>query len=231
MPSSSSLPGPDLEAPLAELVEAADPLDRVVAGPVLHRQLVEPLERRRAITSRAAAPRPPPRRRPPTTPRRRISAGSVSPWPTTVTRISAKVMNRIRSRSGSGRAGVGLERQRQRGGERDRAAHPRPGRHDPLRAAHPPLALRGPPIERPDQVGHREHPGEARADHGGADERGVADHLAGAVAVEPVDDHRQLQPDQDEQGGVEEEDEDLPDRGSPAGRVWGEISSGARQPR
>ena len=36
------------------------------------------------------------------TPRRRISHGSVRPCPTTVTRISAKVMNWISSRPGSG---------------------------------------------------------------------------------------------------------------------------------
>ena len=39
------LAGAHLEAPLAELVQAAHALDRVVARPFLDRQLVEPLER------------------------------------------------------------------------------------------------------------------------------------------------------------------------------------------
>src|SRR5919198_2416108 len=40
------LPRPHLEAPLAELVEGADSLDRPVAGPLLALQLVDPLQRR-----------------------------------------------------------------------------------------------------------------------------------------------------------------------------------------
>ena len=146
------------------------------------------------------------------TPRRRIRYGSVSPWPTTVTRISAKVMNRIRSRSGSGApASVSS-------GSASAAASetaPRiPAQADTIRGRAPTRRARccGPAIQRPDHVGHREHEREAGTDHGGADERRVADQLAGRVGVEPVGDHRQLQPDQDEQRGVEEEDEDLPDR-------------------
>jgi hypothetical protein len=70
--------------------------------------------------------------------------------------------------------------------------------------------LLGSAIKRTDQVGHREHEGEPRRDDGAADERGVAHELAGAVGVETIRDHGQLEPDQDEEGRVEEEDEDLP---------------------
>ena len=120
-------------------------------------------------------------------------------------------MNRIRSRSGSGApASVSS-------GSASAAASetaPRiPAQADTIRgrAAHPPFPLRGPAIQRPDHVGHREHEDEAGADHGGADKRRVADQLAGRIGVEAIRYHRQLQPDQDEQRGVEEEDEDLPD--------------------
>ena len=91
-------------------------------------------------------------------------------------------MKRIRSRSGSGApASVSS-------GSASAAASetaPRiPAQADTIRdaRAHPPLPLLGPAIERPDHVGHREHQDEAGADHGGADERRVADQLAGRVA-------------------------------------------------
>ena len=128
-------------------------------------------------------------------------------------------MKRIRSRSGSGApASVSS-------GSASAAASetaPRiPAHADTIRCARPTRRARccGPAIERPDHVGHRECEDEAGTDHRGADERRVADQLAGRIGVEAVGDHRQLQPDQDEQRGVEEEDEDLPDRGALEARL------------
>ena len=97
------LPRADLEPALAEGVEAADAVDRLVAGPVLELELVEALERRTCgdepgldllalLLGAVVEARP----------AGGSANGSVRPWPTTVTRIRAKVMNRIRSRPGSG---------------------------------------------------------------------------------------------------------------------------------
>ena len=72
-------------------------------------------------------------------------------------------------------------------------------RDDPGAPVGAPRALRGPPVDRPDDEGDDEVPEEADRDHRGADGRRVADHLAGGPSGEPVDDHRQLQADQDEQ--------------------------------
>ena len=144
------------------------------------------------------------------TPRRRISHGSVRPCPTTVTRISAKVMNWISSRPGSGSPASVFERQRQRRGQRDRAAHARPAADDAEAPARAARALRGAPVERPDERRDDEVPQEADRDHRRADRGRVADHLARRQAAEAVDDRRQLQADQDEEGGVEQEGEDRP---------------------
>ncbi len=55
----------------------------------------------------------------------------------------------------------------------------------------------------PDQAGH---------DHDEADRHAPPQQLAGRLPGQPVEDHRELQPDQHEQQRVEDEDEDLPDR-------------------
>ena len=63
------------------------------------------------------------------TPSQRISGGSVSPCSTSVTKITAKVRKRIRSRCGKSL------RERERGGQRDRAAHARPADDRPRAAS------------------------------------------------------------------------------------------------
>ena len=65
----------DLEAPLAELVEPADPLDGAVAGPVLAPRARRPVRARRGRSPAGrGAPRSPPRCRP----RRRRGGGSAT---------------------------------------------------------------------------------------------------------------------------------------------------------
>jgi len=96
------------------------------------------------------------------------------------------------------------------GGERDGTANPRPSGDDALPRARAPRALLGPPVERPDHVGDGENPEQPCSDDRRAHERRVAEHLPGAAPVEPVDDHGQLQPDEDEQRRVQQKDEDLP---------------------
>ncbi len=70
----------------------------------------------------------------------------------------------------------------------------------------------GPPVEGPDQVGGCQGPYEADRDHRRAHQQRVPDHLSGGLPAQSLDDDRQLQSDQDEEGGVEEEAEDRPHR-------------------
>ena len=62
------------------------------------------------------------------------------------------------------------------------------------------------------RYGIGERPQEANPDHDDADQRRVPDHLPHRLALEPVDDQRQLQADEDEQGRVEQEREHRPER-------------------
>ena len=84
----------------------------------------------RAIVSRARSSSRSSSSVSPTSPTFRISHGSVSPWPTTVTKISANVMNWISSRPGSGSPPSVSGRQGERGRQRNGAAHARPAADD-----------------------------------------------------------------------------------------------------
>ena len=70
--------------------------------------------------------------------------------------------------------------------------------------------LRRPTVERPDQVRDEKFQTKRTAITAAQTGRRVADDLAGGPAREPVEDHRQLQPDQDEQRRVEQEGEHRP---------------------
>ena len=108
----------------------------------------------------------------------RIRNGSVSPWPTSVARITANVRKITRSRSGksTGRA--------QRGGERDDAAHPGP-RDDARRSAAPGTArARGSGAERRAGRRCREDPDDPGHDRRRGDRDGQAEQLPGRVPAE-----------------------------------------------
>src|SRR5207248_2453931 len=193
------LPGPDLEAAPAELVQPADALDRRLAGPALGLQLVDAVERRMrdhqpgaellvlllgaALDDAEVADQP--RQRQPLPHHRDEDQGERDE----LDQLAA----------GQRRTRVGVQRQRQRRRQRHRAPHPRPA---PDHAGLPAAAardLRRPAVDRPYEERDDEVPDEAGRDHGRTDGGRVADHLAGRNAGKPADDHGQLQADQDEQ--------------------------------
>ena len=231
------LPRPDLEAPLAELVEPADALDGAVAGPVLLLQLVHPVER---------------------------GAGDHQPRAELLVLLLGAVLDDAEAadqpRQREALSDHGDEDQREgdeldqlaagqrRAGVGAAAAAPAPPPARPRRASPPSsrrpgcasstrrATLRGPAVDRPDEEGDDEVPQEADRDHRRADRRRVADDLARRPAAEPVDDRRQLQPDEDEQRRVEQEGERRPQpvrpaSGSPARRSPARGSRGRRRRR
>ena len=105
-------------------------------------------------------------------------------------------------------AAVDRQRHGQGGRQRDGAPHARP-RDDqgvlPWRVR----LVRAEEVAR--AVGEGEDPHQADDHHHARDERSLRDQLAQRAIVEPLDDQRELQADQDEERGVEEEDQDLPD--------------------
>ena len=103
-----------------------------------------------------------------------------------------------------------IARQRKRGGQRDRATQAAPGADQPQPPPHPPRHLGGAPVHGPDDVGQRVEPQEPRAHHRPAHQQGEAGQL-GRRPVLVGEDLRKLEPDQDEQHRVHQEDEDLPE--------------------
>jgi hypothetical protein len=79
------------------------------------------------------------------------------------------------------------------------------------RPADPAQSLLRAAVQCADDVGDRVGPDDPRHDDDDGDGRRVADHLARRAARDAVDDRTHLQPDEDEQRGVEDEVEDLPD--------------------
>ena len=152
-----------------------------------------------------------------------MTSGSVRPCPTSVTRMTVNVRKTTSSRPGTGRRNRSRRAARARR-ERDRAAHPRPREeHRAARVGHPAHD----PLRR---VVDDEHPRESQQDHRQADERGVAEEPGDRDVVERVDDHGELEPDEDEQERVEEVLDDLPD-GERLQPTCALVSSGVCQPR
>jgi hypothetical protein len=82
---------------------------------------------------------------------------------------------------------------------------------EPARCADPPDALGGSPVQRPDQVGDAEPPGDADGDHHRADQGRLAEQDRGRGPADAGEDGVELQADQHEQDGVEQVDQDLPE--------------------
>src|SRR3954468_2310128 len=104
------------------------------------------------------------------------------------------------------RARIGDVGDRQGRGERDGAAHPGPA--DERRFA--PLDPRAPGDPSDRRPGHP--PDDARADHRGRHQQGVAEQRRPRTSAERVHDRRQLQADEHEEERVDEEREDPPER-------------------
>ena len=102
--------------------------------------------------------------------------------------------------------------QRERGGERDRAAHPRPADDEPLAPVRAGVeAARG--GYEAGQQRRRADPQQAHADDDRADDRDVEQQLPGLAGLADAVEHAlELQAEQDEQRRVQAEDERLPER-------------------
>src|SRR5215217_4528377 len=206
-------PGPFLETPAAELVQVVQPLHGVLAGPVLHRQLVEPVQG--GVGRGQAGPQllvllgpvvlevePP------------DQGGQGQPLEDQGGQDDREGQEQDQVAHGE------VPGQGQGRGQRHRPAHAAPAEHQPLPGPDPPGDLGLAPVDEPDQVGDAEHPAEAHGDDHGADQHRLADQDGHGGAAEAAQDRVQLQADQDEQDGVGQVDQDLPEREAeqPGGR-------------
>src|ERR687886_968441 len=199
------LAGARLEPPAAVVVGPRHAVDRVLARPLLGAELLDPRERRlRRDEPRAEL---------------LVRLGAVVVDPERADeRRQREALDDERHEDHREREEddeVALRRrcgQGERGCERHGAAHARP-RHDhpdpPARAA---LALALAAVERADDVRHRPAPDEAGGDDDGRHRGRRAEHEAGRLAAERVEDGGQLQADEDEQDRVEQECQRRPER-------------------
>ena len=136
---------------------------------------------------------------------RRRTSGSVSPWPTSVTRITANVSSRMRFRSGNvagSASAAASETAPRRPGPADDEGQP-PGEARVAPRDHPPRRSgQEAGREDPDEAGRRRPPPMTSATRPRTS--------AGRARPEPREDLRQLQADQDEHEAVEDEPDHLP---------------------
>ena len=146
--------------------------------------------------------------------RRRASGsrvGSIRPWPTSVTMMTPKVANRIRSRCGngaplsivSGMASAAASDTTPRTPVKASDEHLLPGRR---RIA--PAQRRDQPAR---QIGRRKHPDEARHDHDGGGDRGRDQQFADREVVRLLDQGARLQAGDQEHEALDQIDDQVPE--------------------